>query len=139
MKGNDVVLAVLNKYIPNTLMEVLGIVFTDVGEDYLCGCMPVDNRTMQPFGILHGGASLALAETLGSAASAMNIDQNKQTVVGLEIKANHVKTVNKGYVYGKATPVHLGRRTQLWNIDITNDNGELISTCRITNMIIDKD
>ena len=94
---------------------------------------------MQPFGIVHGGAYMALAETLGSAGSMINTDLNLKQVVGLEMKGNYIRSIRSGLVHGKATPIHQGKRTHLWNIDITDDLGNLAATCRITNIILDKE
>lgn len=128
----------LNGLKKGTLIETLGIEFTDVGAGYLSGRMPVDHRTKQPFGILHGGASLALAETLGSAATMVSVDMEANIVVGLEVKGNHLKQASEGYVYGKATPVHLGKMIQLWNVDISDEEGDVIASCRVTNIILEK-
>ncbi|QHT67028.1 hotdog fold thioesterase [Rhodocytophaga rosea] len=122
----------------NTLSEHLGMEFTEIGTDYLCGKMPVDNRTKQPFGLLHGGASVALAETLGSLAAHLSVDTSKQFCVGLEINANHIKGVSSGFVHGKATAIHLGRQTHVWEIRITNDAGQLVCISRITMAVLDK-
>jgi 1,4-dihydroxy-2-naphthoyl-CoA hydrolase len=122
----------------NTLSEHLGMEFTEVGADYLCARMPVDHRTKQPMGLLHGGASVALAETLGSLAAHLSVDTSKQFCVGLEINANHIKSVTSGFVHGKASPVHLGRQTQVWEIRITNDAGQLVCISRITTAVLEK-
>lgn len=128
----------LNELCRNTLAEVLGIEFTEVGEDFICGKMPVDHRTHQPMGLLHGGASVALAETLGSVGAALQINSEKQACVGLEINANHIKSVRNGYVHGRAVPVHIGRKTQIWEIRITNDAGDLVCISRITMAVLDR-
>jgi 1,4-dihydroxy-2-naphthoyl-CoA hydrolase len=120
------------------LGEQLGIEFTDIGPDYLCAKMPVDYRTRQPYGILHGGASVALAETLGSLAASFQIDTDKQLCVGLDINANHVRSIAEGYVYGKATPLHIGKQTHVWEISITNEEGKLVCISRLTMAILDK-
>lgn len=133
------ILQELNLLTKDTLMESLGIIFTLVEPDCICADMPADSRTMQPFGIVHGGAFMALAETLGSAGSMISTDLNLQQVVGLEMKGNYLKSVHSGIVHGKATPIHRGRKTHLWNIDITDDAGNLVATCRITNIILDKE
>lgn len=122
----------------NTMVEHLGIEITDHGEDYICGRMPVDHRTHQPLGLLHGGASVVLAETLGSVASMLLIDQNTQICVGIEINANHIKSIRNGFVTGKATPIHLGKKTHVWDIRITSETGDLICVSRLTLAIIDK-
>ena len=122
----------------NNMVTHLGIEFTEIGKDFLCGKMPVDQRTIQPMGILHGGASVVLAETLGSVASVCCVDITKQYVVGLEINANHIKSVRAGnWVYGKATAIHIGRKTHIWEIRITNEENKLICISRITMAIMD--
>ena len=129
----------VNEVCKNTMVEHLGIELTEIGADYLAGRMPVDHRTRQPMGLLHGGASVALAETLGSAACALTINQKHQYCVGMEINANHVKSVTQGeVVYGKVSPLHIGKKTQVWEIRITNENGQLVCISRITMAIIDK-
>jgi 1,4-dihydroxy-2-naphthoyl-CoA hydrolase len=122
----------------NTMSDHLGIEFTGVGEDFVSAKMPVDQRTRQPFGILHGGASVALAETLGSVASSLCIDLNEAYPVGLEINANHIRSVSEGYVYGTARPLHLGRRTHVWDIQIVNEDKKLVCVSRLTVMIVAK-
>ena len=122
----------------NTMVEHLGIRITELGEDYIVGTMPVDNRTKQPFGILHGGASVALAETLASYGGYLTIDSEKYHVVGVEINANHLKMAKEGNVTGKCTPIKRGRSTQVWQTEIKNDKGELICISRITLMVLDK-
>lgn len=115
-----------------TAVERLGIEFTGVGDDWLSARMPVDSRTVQPFGILHGGASVLLAETLGSSAGNLCLDPEKFYCVGLDINANHVRAVREGWVTGVARPLHLGRSTQIWEIRI-NDAGErLVCIARLT-------
>lgn len=116
----------------------LGISFTGIGDDYLEGTMPVDARTVQPFGILHGGASCVLAESLGSVASWMCIDTDKFMAVGIEINANHLRPVTKGLVTGICRPVHTGRTLHVWNIDIGNDEGKLNCVSRLTVAIKDR-
>ena len=120
----------------NTMSELLGIEWTEVGENYLKARMPVDERTRQPYGLLHGGASCVLAETVGSVASAMVIDHHKFYCVGLEINANHVRGVKEGYVTGTASPLHLGSTTHVWDIKITDENGKLICVSRLTVAIL---
>jgi 1,4-dihydroxy-2-naphthoyl-CoA hydrolase len=122
----------------NTMSDHLGIEFTGVGENFVSAKMPVDQRTKQPFGILHGGASAALAETLGSVASSLCIDLNEAYPVGLEINANHIRSVSEGYVYGSARPLHLGRRTHVWDIQIVNEDKKLVCVSRLTVMIVAK-
>ena len=122
---------------PN-LAHALGIEITSVERDALEGRMPVDGRTHQPMGLLHGGASVALAETLGSIAAALRVDRTKQACVGLEINANHLKGVREGWVRGRATPIHVGRSTQVWEIRITHEEtGALVCISRITMAVID--
>lgn len=138
MKKADYTLEILNSWNQNTMGGHLGMEFTEIGEDYLCGKMPVDSRTHQPMGLLHGGASAALAETLGSVAGLMQVDSEKQACVGIEINANHVKSVRNGFVYGKATAVHLGQKTHVWDIRITNGSGDLICVSRLTLAVLDR-
>lgn len=128
----------LNKWSANTMAELLGIAFTHIGEDYLEAQMPVDNRTHQPLGLLHGGASVALAETMGSVAANLCIDQAKQFCVGLEINANHIRSVREGFVNGISRPIHIGKKTQVWEIRISTTEGELVCISRITMAVLDK-
>lgn len=128
----------LNKTRSNTLVSNLGIEFTELGEDFIAAKMPVDERTIQPFGILHGGASVALAETLGSVGSTLIVDNSKYVCVGLEINANHVKSAKQGYVYGKASALHIGRKTHIWEIKITNEDEKLVCVSRFTVAVIEK-
>ena len=120
----------------HTLIEQLGIEVTAVGEDWLAGTMPVDARTVQPFGLLHGGASVALAESLGSYAGNLCVDFTKFRCVGQEINANHVRPVTSGLVTGTARPVHLGARSQVWQIEIVNPAGQLVCISRLTMAVI---
>lgn len=115
----------------------IGIEFLEIGADYLRARMPVDGRTRQPFGILHGGASVALAETLGSTAAMMVIDRTRQRCVGQEINANHVRPVAAGYVIGTARPVHMGRRSHVWDVRITDEQERLVCISRITMFVLD--
>lgn len=115
-----------------TLAERLGIEIIEVGPDYLVARMPVDERTVQPYGTLHGGASVALSETLGSVGGIFTVDAEKEIVLGLEINANHLRPVQGGYVVGTARPLHLGRTTQVWEIHINDEGGKLVSVSRIT-------
>lgn len=121
-----------------TMVNHLGIVFTGIGDDFLEATMPVDHRTKQPMGLLHGGANVALAETLGSVASSLTIDLEKKSCVGLEINANHVRSVKEGKVKGIAKPIHLGKSTQIWEIKIFNEAEQLCCISRITMAILDK-
>lgn len=134
----NVTLEILNKMSANTMVEHLGIVFTAIGDDYIQATMPVDHRTHQPYGLLHGGASVALAETLGSVAAHCCIDSTIQYCVGLDINANHVKGIKQGTVTGTTKPIHIGKRTHVWEIRITNEQNELICISRITMAVIDK-
>lgn len=127
----------LANFNPNTIVQHLGIEFIEMGDDYLIAKMPVDGRTHQPFGILHGGASVVLAESLGSMASWMCLpDPTKQRAVGLDINANHVRSVSSGWVYGKVTALHVGRTTHLWEIKITNEAGKLVCISRLTVAVV---
>lgn len=121
-----------------TMIESCGIEITAHGSDWVQGRMPVDERTRQIYGVLHGGASCVLAETLGSWASAMVVDQSKFQVFGLEINANHVRSVSKGYVEGVARPLHLGRTTHIWDIRISNPEGNLVCVSRLTTAVVAK-
>uniref|UniRef100_UPI004048F7D1 hotdog fold thioesterase n=1 Tax=Fulvivirga sp. TaxID=1931237 RepID=UPI004048F7D1 len=128
----------LNEMSKNTMMEHLDIEFTAIGKDFVEAKMPVDHRHHQPYGLMHGGASVTLAETLGSVAAHCSVDTSKQLTVGLEINANHIKSVGSGYVYGKATPVHIGKSTQVWSITINDEKQNLVSISRLTVSVIDK-
>ena len=128
----------INDSIQNTMTSTIGIEITDIGDDFICGKMPVDERTTQPFGLLHGGASAALAETLGSIGGGIKVYSNNETVVGIEINANHLKSVWDGWVYGKATPIRIGKKIQVWNIEITNEDDDLICVSRLTLAVIPK-
>ncbi|HJR11823.1 MAG TPA: hotdog fold thioesterase [Rhodanobacteraceae bacterium] len=131
-------LETLNAWSRRTLMRTLDIRITEVGDDYLRGTMPVDDRTRQPYGILHGGASVALAETLGSTA-AMLCCENGRAAVGLEINANHLRAVREGLVTGTALPIHVGRSTQVWEIRIESEAGELTCVSRLTMAVVPGD
>ena len=128
----------INDSIQNTMTSTIGIEITDIGDDFICGKMPVDERTTQPFGLLHGGASAALAETLGSIGGGIKVYSNNETVVGIEINANHLKSIRDGWVYGKAIPIRIGKNIQVWNIKITNDDDDLICVSRLTLAVIPK-
>ena len=128
----------INDSIQNTMTSTIGIEIIDIGDDFICGKMPVDERTTQPFGLLHGGASAALAETLGSIGGGIKVYSNNETVVGIEINANHLKSVRDGWVYGKATPIRIGKKIQVWNIEITNEDDDLICVSRLTLAVIPK-
>ena len=122
----------------NTMTDQLGIKITDYGNNYICGKMPVDHRTKQPYGLLHGGASVAFAETLGSIGAGMQIDYNNQSVVGVEINASHLKSIKKGWVYGRAQPLRVGKTIQVWDINITDKDDNLICASRLTLAVIKK-
>ena len=121
-----------------TMIEHIGINITEVGDDFLAGTMPVDHRTVQPMGILHGGASVALAETLGSMAASLVIDPSRQYCVGLDINANHMRSARSGYVKGVARPLHLGSSTQVWSIEIKDEQEKLVCISRLTMAVLTK-
>lgn len=121
-----------------TLTEALGIEITEIGQNSITATMPVDHRTIQPMGLLHGGASVALAETVGSVCANGTIDHQKQFCVGLEINANHIRSVKSGYVRAVSSPLHLGKSTQVWEIKITDESGKLVCVSRITMAILNK-
>lgn len=129
----------LNKIGKDTLLSHIGIEFLEIGDDYLKARMPVDHRTITPFGLLHGGASAAFAETLGGIAASLCVDREKKRCVGLEINANHVRPAKQGFVYGTAKPIHLGNFTQVWEIRIHNQDDQLVCISRLTVAIIDKE
>jgi 1,4-dihydroxy-2-naphthoyl-CoA hydrolase len=122
----------------NTLVDHIGIEYVDIGDDFIKARMPVDNRTVQPARILHGGASVVLAETLGSVAANHCIDPARKMAVGLEINANHVRSVREGYVTGTVKPLHIGKSTQIWQIDIRDDQDRLVCISRITMAVLDQ-
>ena len=132
------ILKLCRDFSKNTLMETLEIEYIDAGPDFLKAKMPVNSRVHQPMGLLHGGATVALAESVGSAASMIFINPEKQEVRGIEISANHVKSKRNGIVYATAKIIHEGRSIHLWEIRITDENYNLISICKLTNMILPK-
>lgn len=132
------ILAACNKMCKNTLMETLEIEFTDMGDDFLVARMPVTPRIHQPDGVLHGGASVALAESVGSAGAFMLLNSKDFSIRGIEIAANHVKSVREGYVYAHASILHKGRTIQLWQIKITNEEEELVSMIKLTTITLPK-
>ncbi len=136
--NSELTLERLNNMSHTTMVGNLGIEFTAIGADWIEAKMPVDARTQQPLGLLHGGASVALAETLGSVAATFCVDLKTQYCVGLDINANHVKSVKTGFVYGITKPLHIGKKTQVWEIRITNEEKELVCISRITMAVIDK-
>lgn len=121
----------------DTMIEHLGITITEVGENFLKGTMTVDHRTVQPMGILHGGASVALAETLGSLAANLVVDSENKYCVGLDINANHIRAASKGFVTGVAKPLHIGSSTQVWSIEITDEENRLVCISRLTMAVLD--
>lgn len=129
-------LAAANDRSKNTMAEYLGIEFTEMGDDYLVGMMPVDHRTKQPIGIMHGGASCVLAETVGSTAANMAVDLNTHYCVGLDINTNHIRSAREGVVIATAKPYHIGRTTQVWGIEIKDESGKLISINRLTMAVL---
>lgn len=131
-------LDVINEMNQGSLAGHLGIEFTEIGSNYLVATMPVDHRTRQPLGLLHGGASVALAETMGSMGAICCLDITKKVAVGLEINTNHIKSAKNGKVTGKAMPIHMGKSTHVWCIEINNDQNELVAISRITLAILDR-
>jgi len=137
MFNKEIALQQIAQLDKNTIANHLGIEYLEVGDNYITARMPVDERTRQPFGLLHGGASVVLAETLGSIASFLALpDPTNQQAVGLDINANHIRGVKSGWVYGKVTSLHLGRTTHVWEIKITNEEGKLVCISRLTVSII---
>src|SRR5690606_24740756 len=132
------ILAISKKMCENTLMETLQIEFAEVGDDFLVARMPVTPRVHQPDGVLHGGASVALAESVGSAGAYFFLNSKEVVIRGIEIAANHVKSVRDGYVYAHASILHKGRTTQLWQIKITNEAGNLVSLVKLTTLTLPK-
>lgn len=129
-------LDICNEFSKNTLMQTLDIKFIDAGEDFLTASMPVNPNVHQPMGLLHGGASVALAESVGSAASLLFVNHEKSEVRGIEISANHLRSKREGLVTGTAKIIHQGRSIHLWEIRITDEQGRLISLCKLTNMVL---
>jgi 1,4-dihydroxy-2-naphthoyl-CoA hydrolase len=134
----DITLGFVNKACRKTMVEHIGIEFTQIGPDFMSARMPVDHRTIQPLGLLHGGASVSLAETLGSMAGWCCVNRDTHDVVGIEINANHLRGMRSGYVYGTTTPVHLGRTTQVWEIRIRDEKRQMVCISRLTLAVIDK-
>jgi 1,4-dihydroxy-2-naphthoyl-CoA hydrolase len=129
----------INFILRETLISNLGIEITEIGEDYLTARMPVDRRTCQPMGILHGGASVALAETIGSCGANLVIDRDNYVCVGLEINANHIRSASSGFVIGTARPLHLGKSTQVWEMQIRDEEGGLVCASRMTNAVLKRE
>ena len=132
------VLELINDGSKGTMVSTLGIEITDLGDEYISGKMPVDERTKQPFGLLHGGASAAFAETLGSIGAGSQVDLEQYSVVGIELNSSHLKAVKSGWVYGKAIPIRVGRTIQVWDINITNEKDEAVCKSRLTLAVIKK-
>lgn len=130
------VLNEMNSFGKNTLIDHLGIEITEISKNSIKGKMPVDRRTIQPYGLLHGGASVVLAETLGSYGSNFYLENEAFNAVGLAINANHIKSVSSGFVFGHATMIHAGKTTHIWEINITNENNDLVCVSRLTMAII---
>lgn len=128
----------INQRGKNTMVEYLDIEFIELGEDYMVAKMPVDHRTHQAIGIMHGGASCVLAETVGSVAANFAVDLEKQYCVGLSINTNHIRSIHEGFVFGKATPIHIGKSTQVWDIAIKNELGQLISSTKLTMAVLNR-
>jgi 1,4-dihydroxy-2-naphthoyl-CoA hydrolase len=126
----------INQYVKNTMVENLGIRFTAVGQGWVEATMPIDHRTSRPGGLLHGGANLALAETVAGLGSMLTLDLNEFDVRGIQVSANHTGGASEGTVFARAEIVHPGNQTHVWNVEIKNDAGKLISTGRVTNMIV---
>ena len=129
----------VNAMVASSLAGHLGILITEIGDDYIRATMPVDARTRQPYGILHGGATVSLAETVGSLAAALCVDMKTHSVVGSEINTNHLRAVRDGLVTATAKPYHIGRRTHVWNIEVHDSNGRMNAICRLTMAIIESD
>ncbi|MBS1914877.1 MAG: hotdog fold thioesterase [Bacteroidetes bacterium] len=136
--NKSITVAELQALSKGTMGEHIGIEFTEIGENFLKAKMPVDHRTKQPYGLLHGGASASLAETMGSVASALVIDNTVSICVGLEINANHIRGVKEGFVYGTAIPLHIGSSTHVWEIKIYSEQEKLVCVSRLTVSILKK-
>ncbi len=132
------ILGVCNKGSKDTLMDTLGIEYTDIGENFLVARMPVTPKVHQPDGVLHGGATVALAESVASMASYVFLDAKKYFVRGIEISANHVRSISEGYVYARASTIHQGRTTQVWEIRVSDEEDRLISHCKLTTIALPK-
>jgi 1,4-dihydroxy-2-naphthoyl-CoA hydrolase len=135
----EINLNIITERAQNTLAEHLGIEFTEVTDQSLSARMPVDHRTHQPLGIMHGGASCVLAETVGSTAANFCINRSTHVCVGLDINTNHIRSIRQGFVIAKATPFHIGRSTQVWHIEIVNEEGKVISINRLTMAVLERD
>ncbi|WP_435254516.1 PaaI family thioesterase [Tenacibaculum sp. A30] len=131
-------LTILNNYNKNTLMETLEIEFIDLGDDFITAKMPVTSKVHQPYGILHGGATAALAESVGSCASAFFLRDSNKIIKGIDLSINHIKSKKEGHVFATAKAIHKGRTTHLWEVKIVDEDNNLISLCKITNIVLDK-
>ena len=138
MIPEDLKLEELKSFFEVNMMKTLGIELIDFGKEFLKAKMPVDQRTMQPFGILHGGASVTLAESLGSMAASIVVHPLNKLAVGLEINSNHIKAIRSGFVIGETRPIHIGKSTHVWEVKIHTEEGELVNISRITMAIVDK-
>jgi 1,4-dihydroxy-2-naphthoyl-CoA hydrolase len=134
----DITPEIINERYNIFMTKEIGIEYTEIGSDYICGKMPVNEKTMQPFGILHGAASVVLAESLGSIGSNMMIDLEKEYCVGQAIDANHIRPMTSGFVFGKAICIHKGKKTHIWEIKITNNEGKLICASRLTVAVLER-
>ncbi len=137
-KNVNISLDTLNEMCKDTMIGRQGIEFTEIAKDHLRATMPVDERNMQPFGILHGGASAVLIETIGSVASTLVVDYKQKACVGLSLNVNHLRAVSKGYVHAVAYPLHTGRSTHVWDVKLFNDEDKLVAVGRMTVAVIDK-
>lgn len=133
----EVDLATVQKMEHGNILEALGVKIIEIGDDFIKGKMPVDHRTHQPHGILHGGASVVLAESLGSIGSNLILDTSKNYAVGLDVNANHIRPVSEGNVYGIAKPIHIGRKSHVWSIEITSEEGKMVCISRLTMMVVE--
>ncbi len=138
MFNHRVTIETLNHMSKGTMVEHLGIEFLEIGKNFIKARMPVDDRTKQPLGLLHGGASVVLAETLGSVAATFTVNPEIKYCVGLEINANHIRSAREGFVTGITTPVHIGKKTQIWEIRITDESDELVCISRLTMAVMNK-
>ena len=135
-KIDSLSLEAINAQAKNTMMEHLGIEVTEIGDDYIKAKMPVDHRTHQPMGLLHGGAHVVLAESLGSMSANFCLDITKEYALGLDINSNHIRSVRDGYVYGTARPIHIGSKTQVWEIKVYDEKENLLNISRLTMMVL---
>ena len=128
----------INRICKNTFVDFMGIEFINFGEDFVEARMPIDSSKLQPMGLLHGGVSLALAETVGSGGSLLLVDVNKYNVLGLQVTGNHIASISDGYLMARGEIIHKGQKTHVWDIKISDGNGKLISVARVTNIIVEK-